>query len=361
MPEKAKWILAIAFYQKLYLSRIPDHAIVNEAVEMTKRFVGEQGPFPGVVNAVLNKFLQNIYLFQKLDDYPIWIQTSFPEWLAAYLTEQWTTIKFFQLAQALNAISPTFIRVNATKISEEKLLIKLKNEGIHCIQTGVPNCLKLSNLTMSPKDIPGYHEGLWTIQNMASQRVVKLVNFQEGDHVLDACAGFGGKTLQMAEIMRDKIPIDFYDIVEKKMYAVQIRAQQMGFRHVRPVTEFQQKYHKILIDAPCSGLGTISSHPEIKWFRTKEDLEEQHVKQIEVIKQYSQYLLPEGRLLYAVCSIDKNEGENVIKRFLEEHKDFTLDPEFKTPFHDVEWGTYLLPNDKGESGYFVSRLIKISS
>lgn len=361
MPEKAKWILAIAFYQKLYLSKIPDHAIVNEAVEMTKRFVGEEGPFPGVVNAVLKKFLRHIALFQKMDNYPLWVQTSFPEWLAEHFIEQWTTIKFFQLAQALNTVSPTFIRVNATKISEEKLLIKLKDDGIHCTQTGVSNCLKLSHLTMSPKDIPGYHEGLWTIQNMASQRVVKLFDFREDDHVLDACAGFGGKTLQMAEIMRDKIHVDFYDIVEKKMHAVQIRAQQMGFRHVRPVTEFQQKYHKILVDAPCSGLGTISSHPEIKWFRTAEDLKDQQVKQIEVMNQYSQHLLPEGRLLYAVCSIDKNEGEGIINKFLEEHKDFILDPEFKTPFHDVECGTYLFPNDKGESGYFISRLVKVSS
>lgn len=359
MPEKARWILAIAFYQKLYLTKIPDHAIVNEAVEMTRRFVGEE-PFPGVVNAVLQKFLKNIHLFEKNGDQPLWVQVSFPEWLQDYLSAQWSTMKFFQIARALNTRSPTFIRVNATKISEEKLLIKLRNEDVQCAQTGLPNCLVLTSLTMAPKDIPGYHEGLWTIQNMASQRVVKLWDIGETDVILDACAGFGGKTLQMAEIVRDHAPIWFHDIVEKKMHAVQTRAHQMGFRHVKPVGEFEQKFTRILVDAPCSGLGTISSHPEIKWFRTRADLEEQHAKQLEVLNTYAQYLLPGGQILYAVCSIDQNEGESMIRRFLSDNPSFEFDPGFKTPFQDVELGTYLLPTEKGESGYFVSRLVRKS-
>lgn len=360
MPPKAKWILAIAFYQKLYLTKIPDHAIVSEAVEMTKRFIGEDGPFPGVVNAILHKFLQNVHLFQKLDDQPLWVQVSFPEWLTDYLVEQWSTMKFFQIAQALNTRSPTYIRVNQTKISEEKLILKLKNEGIECLQTGVSNCLVLPQLSVSPKDIPGYHEGLWTIQNMASQRVVKFLDVEEGDEILDACCGFGGKTLQMAELLRDKAQIHYFDIVEKKMNAVQTRAHQMGFKHVKPVMEFEQKYNKILIDAPCSGLGTISSHPEIKWFRTMQDLIDQRTKQTEVLRNYSQYLLPGGKILYAVCSIDKNEGEAIVKKFVAENSDFEFDPEFKTPFFDVPEGTYLMPTDKGESGYFISRLVRKS-
>lgn len=359
MPDKAKWIIAIAFYQKLYLTKIPDHALVNEAVEMTKRFVGDE-PFPGVVNAILQKFLKNLHFFDKRDDQPLWVQVSFPEWLTNYLVEQWGTMKFFQMASALNTRSPTYIRVNTTKVSEEKLLIKLKADGVNCAQTGLPNCLVITNLSLSPKDIPGYHEGLWTIQNMASQRVVKLWDMKEGDVILDACAGFGGKTLQMAELVRDKAHIFFYDIVEKKIHAVQTRAQQMGFRHVKAVSEFEKKYTKILVDAPCSGLGTISSHPEIKWFRTMEDLVEQRAKQMDVLKTYGQYLLPGGQLLYAVCSIDKNEGEEIIRKFVAENPDFIFDPEFKTPFQDVDCGTYLLPTDKGESGYFVSRLVRKS-
>jgi len=358
MPEKAKWILAIAFYQKLYLSKIPDHAIVSEAVEMTKRFVGEEGPIPGVVNAILHKFLQNVHLFQKLDDQPLWVQTSFSEWMTDYLVEQWGTMKFFQIAQALNTRSPTYIRVNITRISEEKLILKLRDEGIECLQTGLPNCLVLPDLSLSPKDVPGYHEGMWTIQNMASQRVVRFLDSHEGHEILDACCGFGGKTLQLAELLRDKAHIHYYDLVEKKMNAVETRAHQMNFRHVKPVGEFGMRYDRILVDAPCSGLGTISSHPEIKWFRTKQDLGDQRGKQLEVLKTYSQYLKPQGKLLYAVCSIDKNEGEEIIKTFLAEHPDFAMDPEFKTPFEDVENGTYLMPTDKGESGYFISRLIR---
>lgn len=360
MPEKAKWILAIGFYQKLYLSKIPDHAIVSEAVEMTKRFVGEDGPFPGVVNAVLHKFLQNVHLFKKLDDQPLWVQTSFPAWLTDYLVDQWSTMKFFHIAQALNTRSPTFIRVNMTRISEEKLILKLKEEGIECLQTGLPHCLVLPVLSVSPKDVPGYHEGLWTIQNLASQRVAKFLDPQEGDEILDACCGFGGKTLQLAEMLRDKANVHYFDIVEKKMVAVQTRAQQMNFRHVKAVAGFEQKYNRILVDAPCSGLGTISSHPEIKWFRTLQDLTDQRAKQTEVLETYSQYLLPGGKLLYAVCSIDKNEGEEIIKKFLAAHPGFAIDPEFKTPFEDVELGAYLMPNDKGESGYFISRLVRNS-
>lgn len=360
MPDKVKWILGIAFYQKLYLSKIPDHAMVNEAVEMTKRFAGPE-PFPKVVNAILHKFLQNLNLFKNLDDSPLWVQTSFPEWLNNRLAAQWSEIKFFQMAKALNTRSPTFIRVNVTKISEEKLMMKLINEGIQCHQTGLPNCLVVTELNVSPKNLPGYHEGLWTIQNMASQRVVSFIELEEGQKILDACAGFGGKTLQMAELIKDKADIHYFDIVEKKMNAVQIRAQQMNFRHVHERTSFEPIYDRILIDAPCSGIGTISSHPEIKWFRTEADLADQNQKQKEVLETYAQYLKPGGKLLYAVCSIDKTEGEEIVKAFLETHTDFEVDSTFKTSFEDVEHGTYLLPTEKGESGYFVSRLVRKAS
>lgn len=357
LPDKVKWILAIAFYQKLYLTKVSDHAILHEAVEMTRHFMGDT-PHADVVQAVVTKFFDHHHRFQNLDDFPLWVQTSFPEWLCDYLSEMWTPIKFFHMAQALNSHAPTFIRVNLTKISEEKLLLKLTKAGINCVQTSVPCCLLLPDLNIPAKDIPGYHEGLWTIQNMASQRIVRYLEVHEGDVVLDACAGYGGKTLQMAELIRDKTEIHYFDIVEKKMNAVAMRAHSMGFKHVKAQTKFEPIYTKMLIDAPCSGLGTISSHPEIKWFRTLNDLREQSIKQLEVLKNYSQFLLPGGKLLYAVCSIDKNEGEKIIKKFLEDNHEFELDHDFKTPFHDVDYGTYLLPTEKGEAGYFFSRILK---
>lgn len=361
LPDKVKWIIGIGFYQKLYLSKIPDHALVNEAVEMTKHFIDEKGPLPKVVNAILQKFLKNVERFtdDKLDDYPLWVQTSFPEWMCDYMSEMWGGMSFYKMAQSLNVASPTYIRVNITKISEEKLILKLKKEDIECVQTSVPNCLLLPKLSRSPKDVPGYHEGLWTIQNMASQRVVRYLDPQEGDMILDACAGYGGKTLQMAELTKDKANIEYYDIIDKKMHAVDVRSQKMGFRKVKAVgEEIEAKYNKILIDAPCSGLGTIASHPEIKWFRTMDDLKDQRGKQKEVLEKYSQYLTSGGTLLYAVCSIDKNEGEEIIKEFLANHSDFELDKSLETPFTDTEFGTYMMPTSKGESGYFFARLLK---
>ncbi|OVE81310.1 hypothetical protein BVY03_03760 [bacterium K02(2017)] len=357
IPDKIKWILAIGFYQKLYLTKIPDHAIVNESVEMAKHFI--KGDAMGnLVNAVMQKFLKHHARFHELDNYPLWVQTSFPEWMSDYLSEMWTPMGFFKLSKNLNVASPTYIRANAAKISEEKLIIKLGKENIKCEQTSVTNCLLLPNLSVSPKDVPGYHEGMWTIQNMASQRIVHFLDLQDGDVVLDCCAGYGGKTLQMAELSKDKTDIHYFDVVDKKMHAVDIRSQKMGMRRVKGVNVFEQKYNKLLIDSPCSGLGTISSHPEIKWFRTLKDLEDQRAKQKEVINKYSQYLLPGGTMLYAVCSIDKNEGEEIIKTFLADHPDFQIDETFKTPFTDVELGTYLMPTLKGESGYFFSRLIR---
>jgi 16S rRNA (cytosine967-C5)-methyltransferase len=357
LPDKVKWIIGIAFYQKLYLTKIPDHALVHEAVEMVRHFIGD-GPYTKVVNAVLQKFLKHYQRFEKLDDEPLWVQTSFPKWMADYLSDQWTPIKYFQMAEALNARSPTYIRVNITKISEEKLILKLTKANIQCLQTAVPACLLLPELSISPKDVPGYHEGLWTIQNMASQRIVRYLEASDGDMVLDACAGYGGKTLQIAELTRDKAHVYYYDTVDKKMHAVDVRSQKMGFRHVKAATAFEQVYDRLLVDAPCSGLGTISSHPEIKWFRSLSDLKEQNTKQYEVLTKYSQALKPGGKLLYAVCSIDKNEGEEVIKKFLAENTDFEFDADFSTPFHNVEQGAYLLPTNKGESGYFFTRLIR---
>ncbi|MCP5464666.1 MAG: 16S rRNA (cytosine(967)-C(5))-methyltransferase RsmB [Deltaproteobacteria bacterium] len=357
LPIKLKWALAIGFYQKLYLSKIPDHAIVNETVEIARHFIDPK-TMPKVANAVMKKFLEHHHRFENLEDEPMWVQTSFPKWMADYLSEMWTPIKFFQIAQALNVASPTYIRVNQTRVSEQKLIMNLQKEGIHAEQTSLPNCLVLPSISLSPKDIPGYHSGHWTIQNMASQRIVRYLNPEEGDVILDACCGYGGKTLQLAEILKDKATIEYHDIIEKKMHAVDVRAEKMGFKHVARVQGFEPKYDRILLDAPCSGLGTISSHPEIKWFRSKEDIQEQNQKQLAVLKEYSQYLKPGGTLLYAVCSIDKNEGEGIIKTFLAENNDFEFDSSLETTFLDMEYGTYLLPTDKGESGYFFSRLIK---
>ncbi len=356
LPEKVKWIIAVAFYQKLSMTQIEEDDITREALEMTRHFLRENS-YVEFVNAVLQKFYQHCGRFQKLDDYPLWVQTSFPEWLCTYLCDQWTPVKYFQLATALNVNAPTYIRANITKISEEKLILKLRQDNIQCVQTSVPYCLLLQDSTVSPKDVPGYHQGLWTIQNMASQRVIRYLDVKEGDVILDACAGYGGKTLQMAELTKDRAEIHYFDIVEKKMHAIQIRSEKMGFRHVKPVEKFEQVYNKLLVDAPCSGLGTISSHPEIKWFRTLQDLEEQRQKQIEVLQTYSQHLKPGGQLLYAACSIDKNEGEEIIKKFLSDNPQFALE-KLSTPFLDTEFGTYLLPTEKGESGYFFSRLVK---
>ncbi len=358
IPEKVYWILGTAFYQKLYLSRIPDHAIVNESVEMTKRYMGHKGPFSGLVNAVLKKFITNVEKFKNLDKETLALQMSYPQELADYLITMWGEMKFFQLAKAMNTPAKTFIRVNTHKISEEKLLLKLKSQGLNVLQTGLPNCLEIPDLALSPKDIAGYNEGLWSIQNMGSQRIVRFLDVQAGELVLDACAGYGGKTLQMAEMSQDKATIHFHDIIDKKMHATELRAKSMGFKQVKPVVKLEAQYDKILVDAPCSGLGTIASHPEIKWFRSSSDILEQTQKQLQVLTTYATLLKSGGKILYAICSIDQNEGDGVVQKFLDSHPEFEKDASLETPFFKGSYGYYFLPTEKGESGYYFARLVK---
>lgn len=358
MPDIAKWILALAFYQKRQLSRIPDHAIVSESVEMARYYLGPK-PFPGLVNAVLRKFLREPESFQKmLASASLGFQTSFPDWLAKRLSGQWTPEGFTSIALALNSRAPTFIRINALKSTSEAVLKLFLDVEIACEKTNQPLCLVLPELSVSPVTLPGYAEGLWSIQNKASQLIAPYLAVQAGDHVLDACAGFGGKTLHVAELSGDQAFVDYFDLNSSKMEALGARVALMGIINVKPVKSWGKFYDRILIDAPCSGLGTIASHPEIKWFRTDKDLDEQTKTQLKVLQHYSQFLKPGGKLLYAVCSIDKGEGDGVIEAFLAGAKDFSKDPDFVTQGVNSKAGTYLLPSEQGETGYFFSRLNK---
>ena|GEM_PF-137327 len=358
MPDVAKWILALAFYQKLYLTRIPDHAIVSESVELARYYLGPK-PFPGLVNAVLRKFLREPENFQKMFAVAsLGFQASFPDWLARRLSEQWTEQGFRTMALALNSRAPTYARINSMKTTAEAVLKTFAEAGVSCETTDYAGCLILPELSVSPVNLPGYAEGLWSIQNKASQKIAPHLDVHAGQRVLDACAGFGGKTLHMAELSGDQAFIDYFDLNSSKMEALGVRAALLGFKRVSPVKVWNKLYDRILIDAPCSGLGTTASHPEIKWLRTAKDLTEQIKTQLKVLQHYSQFLKPGGQLLYAVCSIDKSEGEGVLAAFLAETKAFCVDPNCLSPRGDSKVGTYLLPTEMGETGYFFSRLIK---
>lgn len=352
-PRRVRWILAQALYQKKYLSRIPDHAMVHEAVQIAREH-GASESMVATVNAVLRKYLR-----QQSDSAqdPLWMRFSLPEWLMSRLMHQWGSDMAQVVATSLLARSPVTVRVNPIKSIEKNIIQELTGQGVQVLATPLPGCLILENLTGSPAELIGYQRGDYSLQNRTSQQIAPWLDPRAGQDILDACAGQGGKTHHLAELTKNEARIFCDDIDESKLRLNLARAGVMGLCSVQRAQK-GQTYDRILLDAPCSGLGTIASHPEIKWYRQERDLSRYALRQLALLREKSSLLRVGGKLLYAVCSMDKVEGEFVIRDFLKSSPHFKRDPEFSTPYNDGIWGTTIFPTDSGGSGYFVSRLVR---
>lgn len=357
LPPFVIWSLTMALYQGYYLSRIPDYAIVNETCNLIRK-KDRGGSLVSLANAVLRKALADKGKRDHNEDMPHWIHFSFPEWISQRWSKQWGDFKMATIMEALNSRSPTYLRVNQRSALESNIIRDLGKAGLTCKPSGLKNCIEVTSTDLPLKNWPGYRENWWSVQNLASQKIIPCLGAQKGESILEACSGFGGKTLQLAEILGGAATIAYFDTQDKKMRALRLKVKQMGLKNVVPYQEESKRFDRVFVDAPCSGLGTISSHPEIKWFRREEDVLSAHRNQISILEEYGKKVKPSGVLFYAVCSIDKQEGEGTARAFLEKNSDFEIDSSFDPPWEKGDPGFYLLPTDKGTSGYYACRLLK---
>lgn len=370
-------LLRVTLYQLLFLDKIPDYAAVNEAVQVAKTRGG--GKVAGFVNGALRNFLRGKNEPAKphsSDDSiaTLAVEYSHPEWLV----EKW--LEFFGLegAKALmlanNERSPQVLRVNALKSDRRALLDLLESNGVTAVATQwSPEGVWVQSGS-AVDELPGFHQGLFQVQGEASQLVAHLLGPRLGERILDACAAPGGKATHIAELMKDAGEVTAVDISTRGIEKIRDNATRLGLTSIRALRadtsrdlpgSFLGHFNRILVDAPCSGLGTLRSHPEIKWHRNPSDIERLGHLQDKILDRVAPCLKPGGVIVYSTCTLTRDENEQVVESFLTAHREFELEnaagylPEQAKP---MVQGSYFLalPHRHNTDGFFAARMRKVA-
>ena len=329
-------ILRLSIYQLLHLDRVPASAVVDDAVDLTR--AARKPSAAGFVNAVLRSLLRQRHKLPlpsrpgtaslELQREYLGITHSHPDWLV----DRWLARHGFDATEAwarFNNETPALtLRVNTMNGSVDEAMRALERDGVETERARyAPNALVVTagNPLRRPAD------GLVFVQDEASQLVPLIVDPRPGERVLDLCASPGGKTTEMAALMRDSGTIVASDVRPRRMSLLERAVKTSGARAVQVQAiepsgplPFGADFDRVLVDAPCSGLGTIRRDPDIRWRRTAADLDRFAAQQIELLSRAAATVRAGGRLVYATCSSEPEENERVVEAFLAANHDFAL-------------------------------------
>lgn len=364
-----RWLLRMSLYQMHYLTRIPAHAAVNEAVEIAKRR-GHKG-IASMVNGVLRSILrEGVRSLTEIADEVerLAIETSHPLWLV----RRWVNMYGFEQASAMlheNNIPPLqTMRVNTTRITVEDAIASLTEEGIKVKRSEIlPECIHLLNGTASRTTI--FREGKATIQDESSMLPATVLDPQAGESIYDMCAAPGGKTTHIAEKMQNDGQVLATDLHPKKIDLINENVARLGLDIIQAVpldgrqaaTTLKQKFDRILVDAPCSGLGVMRRKPDIKYTKREEDLANLQTIQLALLDNAVQLLNPGGRLVYSTCTMDITENEGTVAQFLAKHPEMEAEQmNLPAALADKQQNGMLqvFPQDFGSDGFFVAAFRK---
>ena len=368
-------ILRLGLYQIEFLTRTPASAAVNESVELAKRHRGSGGG--GFVNAILRSFLRKKEEIPcpEIDQDPalhLSVTYSHPLWLVRRWIEEMGIEETLNVCLFNNRISPLTLRTNTLKMGREELIEKLRKKGLKAI----PATFSLEGILLDDpppvSELPFLGEGLFIIQDEASQLVTSVLDPKAGEKNLDGCASPGGKTTHIAQRMENKGEVYALDLTRDKLVFVEEICQRLGIEMVKtlkgdatqflPVLEGMQ-FDRILADVPCSGFGTLRKNPDLKWRKGEGDIKRLSELQMAILTHLSGFVKSGGVLVYSTCTVFREENEDVVEKFLERHPEFQLDrmaeilPE---KCHALIKDGYLktFPPSDEMDGFFVTRMIK---
>ncbi|MBX5480520.1 MAG: 16S rRNA (cytosine(967)-C(5))-methyltransferase RsmB [Myxococcaceae bacterium] len=366
LEDRVLAALRIGAYQHFYM-RVPARAAVSETVEALKSLKLYRAT--GFVNAVLRKIatLERPPLPPEADEVKhLAIRESHPEWLVHRWIRQFGRERTIAMLEADNAAAPLVIRANSAKVGRDELLAQLREAGV----AAEPTKLSPVGIVVPPvgrvEDLYGYAEGLWQVQDEAAQLVGLYAAVPEGARVLDACAAPGGKACHFAE-RNEVLAVDLHAHKLRKIESearrlgVESRLQAKAHDATKPFPESIGEFHVVVVDAPCTGLGTLRRHPELRYRRRPEDLGRLAALQRSILEACQEQVPPGGLLVYAVCSVDFQEGPDQIEMFLRSHPEFTSEPPPGLAPEIPTWQGYLrtLPGPEGLDGFFCARLRRL--
>lgn len=353
-------LLWMSIYQYVYLDKIPEHAIINEAVEIAKY---KGGPHNGnVVNGILRNIMRSdLPDFTEITDDKkrIAIEYSLPKWLVDHWTTHFGIEKTETIAQSFLDKVTTTVRVNLTRISVDDAIRRLTDDYIVEQDREIETCLHISGKPIIESRM--FKDGLISIQDKSSMFIGELMALKEGDQVFDACSAPGGKACHIAEILNGTGHVDATDIHEHKIDLIDFNIRKLRLSNIsafeHDATEkYDKVYDKILVDAPCSGLGVLRHKPEIKYEQSQHAIESLVEIQLEILNNVKYNVKPGGTMIYSTCTIEQMENENVVYTFLKENKDFEFD-QFEHPITGEKVKTMqILPQDFNSDGFFITRI-----
>lgn len=366
-----KILLRMGIYQILLLDSISDYAAVNETVSLVKKYDKRSS---GFVNAILRNVIRQKDTIGEVDikdDKIMYLSTrySYKPWMIKNWINNFSEEFTEDLLEANNEKPSVYLRTNTLKITRDELIEKLINKGIVCSKVPmVEEAIKVENL----KNIENnqlFKDGLFTIQDISSMIVGKVMNPKENSLVLDVCSAPGGKTTHLATLMNNTGQVISRDIFDHKLKLIQSTVDRLGLTNV-DVQSFDasildensvDKFDYVLADVPCSGLGIIRRKPEIK-YKEKAELKGLPDIQKTILNNASKYVKIGGTLVYSTCTIQDNENIDIINDFLANNSDFTLVPidEVKVDLDNQENGYLkIYPNIHDIDGFFIAKLKRV--
>lgn len=371
LEPKVLDLLRVGAYQILF-TRVPAHAAVGETVSAA-RAVG-LARAAGLVNAVLRRLAR-----EGAPPLPppgadpvaaLALRASLPRWLAERLVDRLGPEEALRFAEAIDAPAPPTIRCNRTRIDRATLAARLAAEapGARIAETPrAPDGLMVEGAGSLPR-LPAFAAGLFSLQDEAAQLVGHLCAPAPGARVLDACAAPGGKSCHLAELGAGEVVA--MDVHERKARRIGDEARRLGLAAVRPLAgdatrplppEAAGPFDLVLVDAPCSALGTLRRHPELRWRRGPADVERLAETQARILDNVAQVVRPGGILVYAVCSFLPEEGPEQVRAFLERQRGaFVPAPLDPAPgWTDAGWRLETWPHRDGVDGFFAARMCRV--
>jgi len=370
-------LLRVTVYQLLFLDKIPDYAAVNDAVELAKTQRG--GKTAGFVNGVLRNLLRREHFaaMSTSADHSVEAlaaELSHPDWLVRRWIDEFGRSEACALMRANNQRAPLVLRANRRQCHRDELLAQLRANGIAASPAPWAPQGVIVESGGKVENLPGYAEGKFQVQGESSQLVAYLLAPSSRERILDACAAPGGKTCHIAELTDDSGELIALDKSTRGVERIRENFARLHLHSIQAVqadatkplsSELSAPYDRILVDAPCSGLGTLRGHPEIKWQRGEKDILRLSELQLKIVNRVAGYLKPGGVLVYSTCTLTRDENELNVERFLAHREEFVLEDAARYLPEAVQRmvrSKYFqaLPHRDQTDGFFAARMRKVS-
>ncbi len=367
-PDMLKRILEVSLYQIRFLDKVPEYAAVSEGVKIAKEAGGQ--PWGKLVNGVLRNYQRscNSIKFPAVDSDPvsaISVEHSHPEWLVQRWLGRYGLENTIQFCEHNNRRPEISLRTNLRRTTPAALLTEFEKSGIQAKPSKYfDDFIKISH----PGDLtelPSFQNGLFAIQDESTALATQLLALEEGDTVLDMCAAPGGKTCHIGQLVGDEGKVIAVDIKTNRLNLLKENAARLGLKSIQALLGDASKIDlpkidKILLDAPCSGLGVLSKRADLRWKRKPQDIFNIRKIQKKILENAARLLKRGGTLVYSTCTLEPEENEKLIEEFLKIHSKFQVDRDsdsvhrtFSTP--EGYWTS--VPYEHKMDGVFAVKLI----